>query len=240
MEPHHPPLADEGIIPQQATCLVFDVLRVKRPLPFHIHPLEVFAEAKLITFSDTPCELANVIFEEICTAPARVCFRCLVVAFKASRRPRSFGAERTRFLASPLSRHRTFNSAFVSSVAHQPLGTCLRRIGDDMSAAFYSSVSVSIEVMSSTLPGLVPGIGGASSVAIAFCKLIRSCGFAINLGRSIARRLLMTPSGKLGAMRPKRRIFPMTRLWSDSAFSRGGVRTVTLRTDRLSTCRVSM
>ena len=63
-KPPHSPLADEGMIPQQSTFLVFDVLRVKRPLPFHIHPLEVFVEAKLITFSDTPFELANVIFGE--------------------------------------------------------------------------------------------------------------------------------------------------------------------------------
>ena len=36
VKPPHPPLADEGIIPQQSTFLVLDVLRVKRPLPFHI------------------------------------------------------------------------------------------------------------------------------------------------------------------------------------------------------------
>ena len=64
MKPPHPPLADEGIIPQQSTFLALDVLRAEHPLPFHIHPLEVFVEAKLITFSDTPFELANVIFEE--------------------------------------------------------------------------------------------------------------------------------------------------------------------------------
>ena len=64
VKPPHPPLADEGIIPQQSTLLIFYVLRVKRPLPFHIHPLEVFVEAKLITFSDTPFESAIVIFEE--------------------------------------------------------------------------------------------------------------------------------------------------------------------------------
>ena len=39
VKPPHPPLADEGIIPQQSTFLVLDVLRVKRPLPFHILPL---------------------------------------------------------------------------------------------------------------------------------------------------------------------------------------------------------
>ena len=50
VKPAHPPLADEGIIPQQSTFLVFNVLRVERPLPFHIHPLEVFVEAKQITF----------------------------------------------------------------------------------------------------------------------------------------------------------------------------------------------
>ena len=49
VKPPHPPLADEGILPQQSTFLVHDVLRDKRPLPFHIHPLEVFVEAKLIT-----------------------------------------------------------------------------------------------------------------------------------------------------------------------------------------------
>ena len=66
MKPPHPPLADKGIVPQQSAFLVLDVqvLRVKRPLPFHIHPLEVFVEAKLITCSDTPFELANVIFEK--------------------------------------------------------------------------------------------------------------------------------------------------------------------------------
>ena len=63
-KPPHPPLEDEGIIPQQLTFLVLDVLRVKRPLPFHIHPLEVFVEAEFITFSDTPFEVANVVFEE--------------------------------------------------------------------------------------------------------------------------------------------------------------------------------
>ena len=65
MKPPHPPLADEGIISQQqSTFLIFDVLRVKCPLPFHIHPLEVFVEDKVITFSDTPFELADVIFKE--------------------------------------------------------------------------------------------------------------------------------------------------------------------------------
>ena len=64
VKPPHTPLADEGIIPQQSTFLVFDVVRVKHPLPFHIHPFEVFVESKLVTFSDTPFQLANVIFEE--------------------------------------------------------------------------------------------------------------------------------------------------------------------------------
>ena len=63
MKPPHPPLADE-VIPQQSTFLVLDVLRVKRPLPFHNHPLYVFEEVKLITFWDTLFELADVIFEE--------------------------------------------------------------------------------------------------------------------------------------------------------------------------------
>ena len=163
-----------------------------------------------------------------------------MVAFKARRRPRSFGAERTRFLASSLSCYRAFNSVLISLVAHQPLGTCLRRMGGAMSAAFDSIVSVSNEAMSSTLPALIPGVGEARLAAIAFCKFIRRCGSAINLCRSIARRLLITIFGRFGAMRPKRRILAVTRLWSDSAFSLGGVRTVTLRTNRLSTCRVSM
>ena len=38
VKPPHQPTADAGIIPQQSTFLVVDVLRVKRPLPFHIHP----------------------------------------------------------------------------------------------------------------------------------------------------------------------------------------------------------
>ena len=63
MKPPPPPRADEVIIPQQSTFFVFDVLRVKRPLPFHIHPLEVFVETKKIIFLDTRFELSNVIIE---------------------------------------------------------------------------------------------------------------------------------------------------------------------------------
>ena len=96
-----------------------------------------------------------------------------------------------------------------------------------MSAAFDSSISVSTEVMSSTLQVLVLGIGEASLAAIASWKFIWRCGSAINLGRSIACRFLMTLFGRFGAMRPKRRIFPNSRLWSDAAFSLGVVRTVT-------------
>ena len=88
-----------------------------------------------------------------------------------------------------------------------------------MSAAFDSGALVSTEVMSSTLPALIRGIGEASLAAIACWKFIRRCGSATNLGRSIARRFLMALFGRFGAMRPKRRIFPDTRLWSDSAFS---------------------
>ena len=72
-----------------------------------------------------------------------------------------------------------------------------------MSAAFDSSVSVSNEAMSSTLPVLVPGVGDASLAAIAFWKFIRGCGSAINLGRSIARRFLITLFGRFSAMWPK-------------------------------------
>ena len=79
-----------------------------------------------------------------------------------------------------------------------------------MSAAFDSGVSVSTEVMSSTV--LVRGVGEASLAAIASWKFIRRCGSAVYLGRSIARRLLTTIFGRFGAMRPKRRIFPNTRL----------------------------
>ena len=91
-----------------------------------------------------------------------------------------------------------------------------------MSGAFDSSVSASDEVMSSTLSALVPGIGEGSSALIAFWKFIRSRGSAINLCRSIARRFLITPFGRFGAMRPKRRILPIMTLWSDPAFSLGG------------------
>ena len=92
-----------------------------------------------------------------------------------------------------------------------------------MSAALDSSVSVSNEAMSSTLPALVPGVGEAILAVIAFCKYIRKCGSAINLGRSLARRFLITLFERFGSMRPIRRIFPITRLWSDSASSLGGV-----------------
>ena len=47
-----------------SALLVLNVLRVKRPLPFLIHPLEMFVEAKLIALSDTPFELADIRFEE--------------------------------------------------------------------------------------------------------------------------------------------------------------------------------
>ena len=46
------------------TFLVPDVLRVRSPLPFHIHVLEVLVEAKLIAFSNAPFELTDVFFEE--------------------------------------------------------------------------------------------------------------------------------------------------------------------------------
>ena len=60
-----------------------------------------------------------------------------------------------------------------------------------MSAAFNSGgVSVSNEVMASTLPALAPGIGEASLAAIAFWEFFLRCGSAINLGRAIARRFL--------------------------------------------------
>ena len=164
MKPPHPPLTDMDIIPQQSTFLVYNVLRVERPVPFHIHPLEVFVEANLITFSDTPFELAYVIFENLSTASARVRFSCLVVAFKARRRPRSsVRAERTRFLASSPSCHRAFNSVFVSSVAHKPLSSCLRRIRGTMSAAFDTYGSVSNEVMPSTLPALIHRVSGGQA-----------------------------------------------------------------------------
>ena len=104
-----------------------------------------------------------------------------------------------------------------------------------MSAAFDSSVSVSTDVIPSTFPVLVLGIGDVSFAAIASWKFIRICGSAINLDRSIARRFLMTLFGRFCAMWPKTRVFPNTRLWSDSTFSLGGVRTVTLSTNSLST-----
>ena len=121
--------------------------------------------------------LRNIRTTSVQLPPAGV-FSCLVVAFKACRRPRSFGAKRTRFLASSLSCHRAFNSAFHSSVAHQLLGTCLRQIGGAMSVGFDRSVSASNEVMSLTLPALVSGIGEASLAAIAFWKFTRRFGSA--------------------------------------------------------------
>ena len=64
MKPLHPSLQDEGVVPEQSTFLVINVLRVERPLPFDIYPLEMFVGAELITFSDTPFELADIFFEE--------------------------------------------------------------------------------------------------------------------------------------------------------------------------------
>ena len=81
-----------------------------------------------------------------------------------------------------------------------------------MPAAFDSSISVSTEVTPSTLPVVVPGISEANLAAIASWKFIRRCGSAINLGRSIACRFVMTLFGRYCAMRPKRRIFPDSRL----------------------------
>ena len=149
-----------------------------------------------------------------------------MAAFKARRRPRLFGAERTRFPWSSLPCYRAFNSALVSSVVHEPLGTSLSRIGGDLSAAVDSSVSDRTEVMPSTLPALVKDIAEASLVA-ALWKFIRRCGSAINLGRSIARCFFTSLCGRFVAMRPKRRIFPIMRLSSDSAFFLVGVRTRT-------------
>ena len=166
MKPPHPPLPDWGIIPQQPIFLVLDVLRVERPLPFHIHPFHMFVAAKLMTFSDTPFELADVIFEELLYSFRPRVFQLFAGRLQARRRLRSFEAERSRFLVSSLSYHRASNSAFVSSVAHQPLGTCSRRIRGAMSAAFDSRVLLSTEVMPSTLPVLVPGIGEENLAAI--------------------------------------------------------------------------
>ena len=39
-------------------------MRAKGPLAFHIYPLEVLGEAKLIAFSNTPFELTKVCFDE--------------------------------------------------------------------------------------------------------------------------------------------------------------------------------
>ena len=64
IKPPHSPRADEGLIPQQSTFFVFDVLRVNHPLPFLVHPLEEFVETKEITFLDTPFELSRVIIEK--------------------------------------------------------------------------------------------------------------------------------------------------------------------------------
>ena len=88
VKPLHPPLADEGIIPWQSTFLVFDVLRVKkRPNLSPMHTLDMFVEAKSITFSDTSVELVNVIFEE----PLPVC-----------KKPQKKNCRRRRFLPTQL------------------------------------------------------------------------------------------------------------------------------------------
>ena len=133
-----------------------------------------------------------------------------------------------------------FNYACVSSVARQPLGTCLRRIGGATSAAIDSRVWVNTVVMSSTLQVLVPCSGEISVVAIAFMRSDRRSGPAINRGRSMARRFLPARFCRFGSTRPKRQHFLKTISWSGSAFSLGGVRSVVFRTSRLSSCRVRM
>ena len=159
MKPPNPSLADEGIIPKKSTFLVFDLLPVKRPLPFHILPLEVFVETNLITFSDTPFELANAIFEE----PLN------------SFRPRAFHLFGGRLQGWPSttivwSRTDPFPRDFpilpscvqlrFRRLGHTPdPGTCLRQVGGAMSAAFDSSVSVSNDAMSSMLPAIVFRVG---------------------------------------------------------------------------------
>ena len=64
MKPPYPTFSDESNVPQYSTFNVPDVLRVKSPLPFHIHPFEVLVEANLIAFSNTPFELTDVFSEE--------------------------------------------------------------------------------------------------------------------------------------------------------------------------------
>ena len=62
MKPPLPFLADEGVIPQQSTFLVVDVLRVESSLPST--SMASLVEVKLIPFSHTPFEVANLMFEK--------------------------------------------------------------------------------------------------------------------------------------------------------------------------------
>lgn len=64
MKPPYRALPDEANVTQQSTFHVLDVPRSKRPLPCHIHPLEVLVEAQLIAFSETPFELAGIVLKE--------------------------------------------------------------------------------------------------------------------------------------------------------------------------------
>ena len=64
MKPPHSLLAGEVIISPQSTFLVLNILRVKRPLVFHSHLLYVLLDAKLVPFSDTLLEFADVMFEK--------------------------------------------------------------------------------------------------------------------------------------------------------------------------------
>lgn len=152
-----------------------------------------------------------------------------MVTFKTLHRLQSLGAERSRFLASSLPCHRVCNSAFVSLVAHQPLGPCLRQIGGAIFAAIDRKVSVSTTAMSSTLRVVVPGGKEASFAVVSLLRSSRRPGSAIKGCRSIARRPLLILFGRFRAKRPQRCIFPKTKWWSDSCCSSGWEDTVVLQ-----------
>lgn len=140
MKPLYPALPDEANATQQSTFLVLDVLRNKRLLPCHTHPLEVLVEADLIAFSDAPFGLTDTVFKESLHAFRPRAFELLGgKTFRSLLGLLSFGGVRSRVLG----------SAYQFSVAVLAVGapTSLQRVvfpcrGEDSSGCAVSNSNV--------------------------------------------------------------------------------------------------
>lgn len=86
MKPPYSALPDETIASQQTYSIfvLLHALRIKRPLPFHPHPIEVPVQAKLVAFSRTSVRLVEKLVEEpLCPAAALARMSLSTVAFKS-------------------------------------------------------------------------------------------------------------------------------------------------------------